>query len=345
MKYNLKLKTSVFYAAIMLTSILTALYSYKYFRSVFLIILLAVYGIFILLLFTGYMFMLRRHVTHSLSQLSDIISSLSELSKEEIVSSLNDEMISKIQSQVTKLANILKSQNESLRREGDDLKSLVSDISHQLKTPLANLKIYFDLLSDNDLSDNERSEFLENIQKQLSKFSFLIESMIQLSRLETGIIQLHPDLRSINDLCLTAIKQILPKAEAKEIIISYDGLDINLTYDFNWTCEALFNILDNAVKYTPSGGTIAVTVKDYEMYSEIQVKDTGAGIEEKEVPNIFKRFYRGRNSAGIEGAGLGLYLSRKIIQSQDGYIKVVSAIKKGSIFSVFLYKELISEKL
>jgi len=274
---------------------------------------------------------------HILIQLSEVIESITDMNENEVFSVLNDDMLSKLQSQVIKLTNILKAQNRRIKYERDEIKSLISDISHQLKTPLANLKLYYEILQDTSISKEEYEEFNFNMKSQIEKLSFLLESMIKMSRLESGIIKLNPKKVSLNDICLTAIKQVYKKAKDKNIEIKFnDTEDIVLNIDKNWTTEAVFNIIDNAIKYTNNNGTIVVHSIKYEMFARINVTDNGIGIDEEEINSIFKRFYRGEGSENEEGVGIGLYLSRQIIEKQSGYIKVKSKPLKGSIFSIFI---------
>lgn len=282
-------------------------------------------------------YVLRKHIEYVLNQLSKVISSITDMNDEEVFSVLNDDMLGKLQSQVIKLTNILKAQNTRIKKERDEIKLLISDISHQLKTPLSNLKLYYELLQDNSISQEEYAEFSTNMQSQIEKLSFLMESMIKMSRLEGGVIKLIPRQASLSDICLTAIKQAYQESKIKDIEIKFNAIeDVILNIDKNWTVEAIFNIIDNAVKYADFGGTITIEIIQYEMFVRIDIADNGMGIDEKEINNIFKRFYRGEGSKDEEGIGLGLYLTRQIISKQNGYIKVKSKVSQGSIFSLFL---------
>lgn len=270
-------------------------------------------------------------------QLSEVIAAITDMRETEIFSALDDNMLSKLQSQVIKLSGILKMQNSKLEKEKNEIKSLISDIAHQLKNPLSNLNLYISFLKDKCLDESSRQEYVNNISNQLEKLNWLMESMIKMSRLESGIIQLKPEESSVNELLLTSLKQVYHKAERKGMDMEFiPDEDIKLTADIKWTSEAITNILENAVKYTGDGGRIAINVYKYEMYARIDIRDNGPGFEEAEINNIFKRFYRGPNARQQDGAGIGLYLSREIVTRQNGYIKVKSKLGEGSIFSVFL---------
>ncbi|HDK7176459.1 TPA: HAMP domain-containing histidine kinase [Clostridium botulinum] len=331
------LKIALYFSMVVFCCILFDLYAWFKFKNINFMIFTIVFSLLIISLSTMFMYVLKKYMEHVLIQLSDVIESITDMNGKEVFSVLNDDMLSKIQSQVIKLTNILKAQNRRMKNERDEIKSLISDISHQLKTPLANLKLYYEILQDTSISKEEYEEFNFNMKSQIEKLSFLLESMIKMSRLESGIIKLNPKKVSLNDICLTAIKQVYKKAKDKNIEIKFnDTEDIVLNIDKNWTTEAVFNIIDNAIKYTNNNGTIVVHSIKYEMFARINVTDNGIGIDEEEINSIFKRFYRGESSENEEGVGIGLYLSRQIIEKQSGYIKVKSKPLKGSIFSIFI---------
>lgn len=194
------------------------------------------------------------------------------------------------------------------------------------------------LLGDTGLSDEERSEYIATLQMSLEKLTFLTNSLIKMSRLESGIIRLKPEQNSLNDIVMQAVKTVYAKARDKNITITFDcGQTFEALLDFNWTAEAVTNVLDNAVKYTPSGGVVDLKITEYPSYLRLDVSDNGIGIPEEEQAKIFGRFYRGKQSAGVDGVGIGLYLTRDIVNKQNGYIKVASD-EKGTTFSLFLKK-------
>ena len=172
---------------------------------------------------------------------------------------------------------------------------------------------------------------------QIEKLDFLMQAMIKTSRLETGIISLDRRIQPLYDTLAAALGGIVLNAERKNIHVSVAcPKDIVLVHDRKWTGEALFNILDNAVKYTPADGDIQISVQGWEFYVKIDITDSGKGIAENRQGKIFRRFYREEEVHDIEGIGIGLYLAREIVAMQGGYIKVASAVGCGSTFSVFL---------
>lgn len=278
----------------------------------------------------------KNYINDILTKLSDMLATISDMNETEVFSMIDDSIFSKLQHQTLRLINILKSQNKKMEYEKNEIKSLISDIAHQLKTPLTNMKIYSEFLQDENLLEEDRIEFNKVIMLSLDKLCFLVESMIKMSRLESSIINLHKRPSEINESILSAITQLYKKAQLKNIKIEFSPKEnIKLNYDEKWTTEAIFNIIENAIKYSHKDSTIFINVEKYEIFTRIDIKDEGIGISEEEIPKIFKRFYRGSNVLNEEGIGIGLYLSREIVTKQSGYIKVKS-YKNGSIFSIFL---------
>lgn len=240
-----------------------------------------------------------------------------------------------------KLSRFLKSSALSARRlseERDKIKELIADISHQTKTPISNLLLYSQLLEESGLPEDCRPAVKE-ICRQAEKLQFLIISLIKLSRLETGIIQVKPRRGRLDELMEAVERQARPKAEGKGVLLRVQGTEAWALFDPKWTEEALYNLVDNAVKYTPKDGWVEVLAREYEMFVCIEVRDNGIGIAEEEQGKIFGRFYRSERSGGEDGVGIGLFLAREIAAAQGGYIKVKSTPGKGSSFSLYLQKE------
>lgn len=222
--------------------------------------------------------------------------------------------------------------------EKDGIKTLISDISHQTKTPIANILLYAQLLKEALDFDDGTRQIVSQIEAQTEKLSFLIASLIKTSRLENGIINVIPEENSVAKL----VQSIDYKRIADEKGVSYStdiASDMTAVFDFKWTLEAVSNIVDNAIKYTSSGGTVAVRAKEYEMFVCIDITDSGIGIPEEDTARIFKRFYRSPAVYQEKGVGIGLYLARRIIEKEGGYIRVRSRVGEGSVFSVFLPKQ------
>ncbi|WP_297234269.1 sensor histidine kinase [uncultured Flavonifractor sp.] len=234
-------------------------------------------------------------------------------------------------------ASVLSERN--VREQKDQISALISDISHQTRTPVANLHLYAQLLSEQPLTPQGK-DCAVAISAQAEKLQALIEALVKTSRLETGILALHPQLGEITPVVERAAAQYAPKAAEKGIVLTTRQTEGSAVFDPKWTEEAVCNLLDNAIKYTPSGGTVTVEVKNYELFSAIRVTDTGRGIPEGDQAKIFGRFYRAPGAYQAEGVGIGLYLTRQIAEKQGGYVKVESTPGKGSTFSLYIPREL-----
>lgn len=228
----------------------------------------------------------------------------------------------------------ISSRNVALEKE--KIKSLIADLSHQTKTPIANLLLYSELLQEEELSASASAK-VNVLYEQVKKLRFLIDSLIKLSWLENGIISLTSQHTALQPLLQDIVQQYAAKAAEKGLSLQLHDTDMFAAFDPKWTVEALANIVDNAIKYTQQGA-ITISVVSYEMFVRIDISDTGLGISESEQAKIFARFYRSQMVHEQEGVGIGLYLARKIISGEGGYIKVVSALGQGSTFSVFLPK-------
>ena len=225
---------------------------------------------------------------------------------------------------------------QNVEDEKNKLASLISDISHQTKTPLANLVLYGELLEQTALDGDQRQN-IAAIRMQTEKLQFLIDALVKLSRLENGIIVLSGQLVPLSPLLHNVCLQLQEKANAKEITLTIEDTDVMVNIDPKWTQEAIFNIVDNAVKYTDRG-SVSIRVTPYDMFTRIDITDTGIGIPMEEQPKVFGRFYRAESVRQKDGVGIGLYLAREIISREGGYIKVRSTPGQGSVFSVFLPK-------
>jgi signal transduction histidine kinase len=246
-------------------------------------------------------------------------------------------IFARISYRLSRLYGILQENQRKVDEERRELQTLVSDISHQVKTPVANLKMVTDTLLARPVTEQERRDFLQGIRSQTDKLEFLVQSMGKASRLETGAITLEKKDGALLDTLAQAMSGIVYSAEQKGVSVEVQCPDdLRVSHDSKWTAEALFNLLDNAVKYTPAGGKISVSVERWEMYVKLDVTDTGKGIPESRQAAIFRRFYREEEVHDQPGVGIGLYLAREIVTRQGGYIQVASKPGRGSTFSVFL---------
>ena len=254
-------------------------------------------------------------------------------------SGYDESLLSAVEARLAQYLSASAVSDRNLREEKEKIKTLIADISHQTKTPIANVLLYAQLLSEQELPAESRA-CVEALEGQARKLQALIEALVKTSRLETGILALHPEPGSLGPMLEEAAAQMAPRAAEKGIALRLEpAAEMKAVFDPKWTGEAVCNLLDNAVKYTPSGGAVTVRARAYEMFCRIDVSDTGPGIPEEEQAKIFRRFYRASGAYQAEGVGIGLYLVRQIAQGQGGYVKVASRPGEGSTFSLFLPRE------
>lgn len=257
--------------------------------------------------------------------------------KEVTYSDTKDTRLSKISHQVKKVKDMVEIEVEQSKLEKEAIKSLISNMSHQLKTPLSNITIYCELLENMNISTSQKKEFLQKMKNETFKIDWLLQSLFKMTKLEDGVIKFEVEELLIKDTILQSISTVFNKAEAKEIRINLEPFsDIKLIHNKKWTTEAIVNVLENAIKYSPSNSIITVSVIKMELYTKITIKDEGIGIDNKELNDVFKRFYRSKNVENQNGTGIGLYLARLILEKENGNIIVESKLGSGSCFSIFL---------
>lgn len=279
----------------------------------------------------------RRQVSLFADDLCETLDALLSGRQPENYQPYEDSLTAKVQGKLMQYFDIMSEGKRQSQQDKQVIQSLVSDISHQVKTPIANIKMFTNVLQQHQLPPEKQAEFLRTMEGQIDKLDFLMQSLIKMSRLETGTFVLHPQEGRLADTIALAMSAVWAKAEAKEISLSADcDGSICVQHDPKWTAEALGNILDNAIKYTPPGGSVTVSVRPWQFYTRVDIADTGIGIAEEHYNDIFQRFYRDPQVASQEGVGLGLYLANGIITRQKGYISVKSKVGKGTTFSVYL---------
>ena len=223
-------------------------------------------------------------------------------------------------------------------KERNLVKALISDISHQVRTPLTNIMLYAGLLEEQELSENA-GEMASRIHRQADKLDFFMKELVRSSYLETDMITVHVEKSSVDELIARACQAVEMQALKKEIVIEAAPSSEQAFFNMKWTVEALVNLLDNAVKYSPVGSVVRICAIPYESFLCIRVKDEGIGIREEEQGMIFRRFYRSPSVSGEKGLGIGLYLVREIIKKQAGYVKVKAEPGVGAEFFVYLRRD------
>lgn len=249
----------------------------------------------------------------------------------------SEALFDRISQRLLRLHSVQLSQRRRLDEERRALQELVSDIAHQVRTPLNNVQMLTDTLLEQTLREKERRTFLLSLRGQEEKLAFLMEALVKTSRLETGLVHLDKRLAPLYETVAQALSGIVPAAEKKRITVTAGCPDdVLVPHDSRWTAEALYNLLDNAVKYTQAGGTVAVSVTVGEMYAAIAVRDNGPGIPEGQQAQVFQRFYRAPSQQELPGVGIGLYLAREIVSRQGGYIRLTSVPGEGAAFTIML---------
>lgn len=287
----------------------------------------------ILCLAAGYSIYQKRRTYRNIDRLLDSV-----LNQESIVySDMEEGEFSALVSKMKQIQDVLGSHVQDAEKEKEQVKSLVSNMSHQLKTPLANLSLYGEFLGNEEIPLERRKEFVRKMQRQIDKLNWIVESLSKMVKLEQNIEGFEAADTAIRQTIFDAVDTVYEKIEKKGIHLSVEPFtDCQLFHNRRWTVEVFVNLLENAVKYTQEGGRIFITVHPYEIYTEIRISDNGRGIRQEELTDIFKRFYRSPEVENLEGSGIGLYLSNLILEKEKGYITVTSEYGKGSSFSVFL---------
>lgn len=249
--------------------------------------------------------------------------------------------LSILKNDIYKVTRMLSEHRSLLQRDKLQLTDAISDISHQLKTPLTSLTVMADLLSAPDLPPAKRTEFTHHIRIQLERIDWLVSSLLKLSKMDAKTIPFKKDRIPMKSLIQKALEPVMIPMDIKGQTISIAGDDdVSFVGDFNWTAEAVINILKNGVEHTPEGGAIAITFSENALFTELVIADNGKGIPKEDLPYIFKRFYKGKN-AGEGSIGIGLAMAHSIIASQNGLIDVTSDSEKGTQFRIKFYKHVI----
>lgn len=249
--------------------------------------------------------------------------------------------LSLLKTQIYKVTKMLSEHGTLLSEDKSKLTNAISDISHQLKTPLTSMMVMADLLRDSELSDAKRSEFIRNLHTQLERMDWLVSSLLKLSKIDAGTIHFKNDRIPVSRLIDKAVEPLLIPMDIKMQELEVDGdPDAAFTGDLNWTTEALINILKNCVEHTGEDGRLTIRYGENALYTDIRIEDSGSGIAKKDLPYIFKRFYKGEN-ASDDSVGIGLAMAYSIITSQSGDIEVASTPNEGTRFHIKFYKQVI----
>lgn len=289
-----------------------------------------------ILYMAGFLF-LRQHYRKKLRDLSDF---LRKSQYEFLPLEMKDQTEGEfgiLKSEIYKIVTRLYSQTELLEKEKQYLADTISDISHQLKTPMTSMYVMLDLLKDHELPQDKRMDFVRTIHSQMVRMEWLLSTMLTMSKLDAGTIILKENIVSTDEMLERAMEHLVIPMELHEQSVYWEG-ERGTTYtgDFSWSCEAMSNILKNCTEHLKEHGSIYVKTCQNSIYTEIQITDNGCGIHPDDLPHIFERFYRGKY-ATKESAGIGLSLADKLIRLQNGTIEVTSVYGKSTTFTIKFY--------
>lgn len=246
----------------------------------------------------------------------------------------DESMDSAITERLNQFIQVYQMNHEKADRERDTIKSLISDISHQVRTPITNIMLYTGLLAEKDVTEDIKI-LADKIQKQADKLDFFIQELVKTSYTEQEMLKLHPEMTPVEEIIDTACQMTEVAAMKKQITIQKETTDMMCYADKKWSIEALGNLLENAVKYSPSGSLVKITAIPYESFLCVRVQDYGIGIPEKEQGMVFERFYRSKEVRKEPGFGIGLYLVREIFSRQGGYAKIKSVLGQGTTAELY----------
>lgn len=242
--------------------------------------------------------------------------------------------LSILKNNLYKVIAMLRYQNDQLQKDKLYLSDSMTDISHQLKTPLTSMMVMSDILKD-EQSAEKRKDFVDIIQTQLEKMRWLIQNLLKLSKIDAGTVEFSSAKLSVSELVNESLKPFLVNFELRDISLSQSGEDFFVSGDKGWLTEALSNIIKNDLEHMPCSGHLSISLKRTALYGLISITDDGCGIDEEDLRHIFERFYRGKNSSP-ESVGIGLALSKAIVEKSFGKIEVKSELQKGTTFNIFL---------
>ncbi|MEK5146878.1 HAMP domain-containing sensor histidine kinase [Psychrobacillus sp. FSL K6-4615] len=246
--------------------------------------------------------------------------------------------LSILKNDIYKVTLMLSEHSALLQHDKVQLTNAISDISHQLKTPLTSMTVMADLLSEPELPPDKRTEFTRNIRIQLERIGWLVSSLLKFSKIDAGTVQFKKDSILVRTLFQKSLEPVLIPMDIKQQTVSIKGDDaVSFLGDLNWSAEAVINILKNCVEHTPEGGAISISFAENALYTEVIIADNGKGISKEELPYVFQRFYKGKN-ASEDSVGIGLALSHSIITSQNGDININSEKGMGTQFHIKFYK-------
>lgn len=294
-------------------------------------VLILFFSILITLIFLKY----NKRKDHELNNITKYIEEINHKNYKLNIDENSEDELSILKNEIYKTTVMLNEQAENSLKDKINIKKYLQDISHQLKTPLTSINILLDNLIDNpDMPKDTRDDFIMEIKREITNINFLVQNILRLSKFEANTIDFIEKETSIKEIINTSVKNVSNICDLKNIeIIINNKCKNKITCDFKWQVEALTNILKNAVEYSPNNSNVLVECSDNNLYSEIRIKDFGKGMSKEEQKNIFKRFYKGKDSSK-DSIGIGLSLAKTIIEKDNGRVVVESKEEMGTTFII-----------
>lgn len=276
------------------------------------------------------------HRYRKIAELSDAIDHLLHGDNTVLLTNCSEGELAVLHSEIYKMTVRLREQQQRLINDKVYLADSIADISHQIRTPLTSINLLLQFLSEPNLSDERRYQLTRELYDLLSRIDWLITTLLKISKLDAGTVQFKSEKIDWETLIQKACSPLLVPIELKNQKLVVDAFG-DFFGDISWVCEAIGNIVKNCMEHTPSGGTLEIVADETVLYSEIVIKDTGSGIAKEDMPHIFERFYKGKNSDD-KSFGIGLSLARMIISRQNGTIKAENRKPSGTVFTIRFYK-------
>ena len=284
-----------------------------------------------------YILIQKRQQEKKIQELIDYLTKVQDFAELPGMNEITEGRMGILQSEIYKVVTILKEEYSSEHKQKKYMSDMMSDISHQFKTPLTAISLMTELLMNPEVTEEQRLEYASKIDSQVGKMTWLIRNLLTLSQLEAGVLEMKSDKLSLPVLMSEIEESLEVMAEASEVELQVrtpDGLQI--TGDKHWLREALTNIIKNCIEHTPSGGTVKVITSDNNIFTCITITDTGKGIAKQHLPHIFERFYKADNTSQ-NSVGIGLAMAKQIINQHSGTIEVESEVDKGTTFTIKFY--------
>ena len=276
-----------------------------------------------------------KNKSKKIKEITKMISKINNRQFDIDINDFNEGELSILKNEISKTTTMLRQVADNSVKDKLNLKDSLGDISHQLKTPLTSITIMIDNILDNpDMNEKTRKKFLINIKREILNINFLVMSLLKLSKFDANVVKFNKESVYLKDIIIESIKNVSMIKELKNITIKVSGDDnIKLLCDFKWQVESITNILKNSIEHTSEYGTVEVNYSENKLYTRILIKDNGKGINSDDLPHIFDRFYKGKNGSD-DSFGIGLSLSKTIIEKEGGSIIVKSTPNIGTIFTI-----------